>query len=1316
MGKENGKVKFKETGVVGLVDANKVEVVSQGTYYASNYEVNSKGMLYHYISNNVNATGNQGNYNYVGVAPGYLQRGVEYYSYDGHYFYTDYNVMINDYKNNVRSNSVNANNPYYNYFQYLPLRSKTNYSGAQLTSYLNNKANSSTSKLNNTGDLFVKYQEKNGVNALLAASVAALESGWGKSSIAINKNNLFGLNAVDSNPGEAADTFASVEACISDFTENWMSERYLNAEHTSRYRGGYFGDKGSGIFGQYSSDVYEGEKCASIAANMDGGITSADLNYYTIGIKGASSTTYTSIAVKKEANDSSATLYTTVKNPAYAFIVRKKALNNGYYEVQSDSSLTSDRNDVSGNGEYNFSNNYGYVKSNSLTIVNSGNDVTYPSNSINQAPVITDAKITNVSKNGYTVTCKVTDDGSLDRVQMPTWSENRDQDDLIWYTATKSGDTYTINVKTSNHKNDTGKYNTHIYAYDSEGKYSVVELQTEIPDGNQAPEITDAKITNVSKNGYTVTCKVTDDGSLDRVQMPTWSEKGGQDDLIWYTATKNGDIYTINVKTSNHKNDTGKYNTHIYAYDSEGKYSIVELGTEIPENQAPNITDAKITNVSKNGYTVTCKVTDDGSLDRVQMPTWSENRDQDDLIWYTATKSGDTYTINVKTSDHKNDSGKYFTHIYAYDSEGKYSKVELQTEIPENQAPKITDAKITNVSKNGYTVTCKVTDDGSIDRVQMPTWSENGGQDDLIWYTATKSGDIYTINVKTSNHNNDTGKYNTHIYAYDSEEKYSIVELETEIPENQAPEISDVQVTNITRKGYTVTCKITDDSKVRNVQMPTWSENGDQDDLIWYTPSQKGNTYTLNLDAANHNYDTGKYNTHIYAYDEEGKVSQVELEVELPENEAPVISNIEITNVTNDSYTVTCNVSDDVEVTSVKMPTWTTNNSQDDIIWHEAEIKDGVATFTVNRKDHNFEYGEYVTHIYAYDKDGLNTFQSAGTTILQEPDKETYGKPIIKDVRITDANDDGFTVTCTVSSKYEIDRVMFPTWTYKNDQDDLIWGTGTKNGDQYSFRVERSAHNYEFGTYVTHIYAYDKNGNVNTIELNYHNIVNTTVRQGWAYINGQKYFFDNAGNIAGNMPAKKIIDVSSYNGNIDWDTVKQYGDIDGAILRITAHPGYYIEDTQFARNLAECRRLNIPFGVYIYDYANNTNDAVYEANFVIDILRKYNVSPSELSYPVYYDLERTQISKAQNIANMNAFISTMNANGYTAHVYSYRAMLNDTLNDPSIWANVSWMAAYTNTIGWSNPYYKGNFGWQYTSSGTIPGISGSVDISCWYVI
>ena len=1014
LGYENGKVKFMISGVTGLVDPSKVEVLTQGTYYASNYEVNSSGNLYHYISNNVNATGNQGNSNYVGKGPSYLTKGKEYYSYDGHYFYENYNTMITDYKNNVRTNSVNPSTPYYNYFQYLPMRSKTNYTAQELTTYLNNKANSSTSKLNNTGDMFIKYQNKYGVNALMAASFAALESGWGKSSIAQNKNNLFGMNATDANPSEDAKKYSSVEACIEDFASNWMSKKYLNGTYTSLFRGGYFGDKGSGIFGKYSSDPYEGEKCASIAENMDASISGKDKNYYTIGVKDVAGTSRTNLNVRQSSNISSTVLYTTIKNPSYAFIVRKKTPENEFYEIQSDSVLNSNRTAVSTSAEYNYDSDYAYVSSNHLTIVNNGNDISYE------------------------------------------------------------------------------------------------------------------------------------------------------------------------------------------------------------KNEAPVISNAKITNVSRSGYTVTCTVTDDNAVDRVLMPTWSENNGQDDLIWYTANRTGNTYTIEVKTSNHKNDSGKYHTDIYAYDSEGKVSKVELTATVPgANEAPVISNAKITNVSRSGYTVTCTVTDDNAVDRVLMPTWSENNGQDDLIWYTANRTG----------------------------------------------------------------------------------------------------NTYTIEVDMMNHNYDTGKINTDIYAYDDEGEYSKLELDTKIEENQAPVISDVKIINVTSDEYTVICKVTDDLEVVRVQMPTWTVNNGQDDIVWHEAELKNGVATFTVNRKNHNFEYGDYITHIYAYDREGLKGFSICGTVNLKEPDINTSTKPIIKNVKISNINDSGYTVTCTVLSNNKITEVLFPTWTYKNEQDDLIWGVGQKLENEYTFRVNRSDHNYEFGTYVTHIYAYDEKGAVNNIELPFHNIINTTERIGWAYIDGQKYFFDNKGNIAGNMPSKKVIDVSSYNGNIDWNTVKQYGDIDGAILRIAAHPnGEYIEDVQFANNLAACRRLKIPFGVYIYDYSNSENDALNEAKFVIDILQKYNVTPDELGYPVYFDLERTTITKEQNIANMNAFISEMNAKGYTTNVYSYRAMLNSSLNDKAILSNVSWMAAYTDTIGWENPYYKGKFGWQYTSSGSIPGISGNVDISCWYTI
>ena len=145
------------SGIVGLVDPQYVEVLSQGTYYASNYEVNSSGDLYHYISNNVNATGNQGNKNYIGTGPSYLTKNKEYYSYDGHYFYDNYNTMITDYKNNVRNNAVNPNNPYYSYFQYLPMRSQTTYTGSQISNYLNNKAGS-TSKLYNTGDILLSIK------------------------------------------------------------------------------------------------------------------------------------------------------------------------------------------------------------------------------------------------------------------------------------------------------------------------------------------------------------------------------------------------------------------------------------------------------------------------------------------------------------------------------------------------------------------------------------------------------------------------------------------------------------------------------------------------------------------------------------------------------------------------------------------------------------------------------------------------------------------------------------------------------------------------------------------------------------------------------------------------------------------------------------------------------------------------------------------------------------------------------------------------------------------------------------------------------
>ena len=107
--------------------------------------------------------------------------------------------MLFDYGNESRENSINSSSPYFNYFQYLPLRSQSNYNGTDISNILNNRV-SSNSKMRDLGTTFVQTQDLYGVNALLAVGVAANESAWGMSNISQTKNNLFGLNAVDSSP------------------------------------------------------------------------------------------------------------------------------------------------------------------------------------------------------------------------------------------------------------------------------------------------------------------------------------------------------------------------------------------------------------------------------------------------------------------------------------------------------------------------------------------------------------------------------------------------------------------------------------------------------------------------------------------------------------------------------------------------------------------------------------------------------------------------------------------------------------------------------------------------------------------------------------------------------------------------------------------------------------------------------------------------------------------------------------------------------------------------------------------------------------
>lgn len=394
LGTENGKVQFMLSGVVGEVNEKEVQVVDFSDAASVSCYKAEGGRLLHYITHDMSASEHATSLD-NGNAPSYLQGGVTYYSYDGHYFYTDYGTMLEDYQNRTRSGSVNPGSPYYNYYQYLPFRSRTAYSGAELNNLISGKAGSS-SKLSGTGDYFVENQNTYGVNALIMVGIAANESGWGTSSICMDKNNLFGLNAVDSSPGTSASTYASVDECIRQFADGWMSRGYLNPGDW-RYKGGFLGNKASGVNVSYASDPYWGEKAANLLWRLDQNGGSRDANVYTIGIKGTLSTEHTSVNVRSESSMFSKELYKTGSHSSYAVLVQDLAAENSFYRIQSDAVLKSDRSAVNtGTGKYDYDQMYAYIAANYVTIANQGGTISVPepktlqSVRISQAPVRTE--------------------------------------------------------------------------------------------------------------------------------------------------------------------------------------------------------------------------------------------------------------------------------------------------------------------------------------------------------------------------------------------------------------------------------------------------------------------------------------------------------------------------------------------------------------------------------------------------------------------------------------------------------------------------------------------------------------------------------------------------------------------------------------------------------------------------------------------------------------------------------------------------------------------------------------------------------------
>ena len=213
-------------------------------------------------------------------------------------------------------------------------------------------------------------------------------------------------------------------------------------------------------------------------------------------------------------------------------------------------------------------------------------------------------------------------------------------------------------------------------------------------------------------------------------------------------------------------------------------------------------------------------------------------------------------------------------------------------------------------------------------------------------------------------------------------------------------------------------------------------------------------------------------------------------------------------------------------------------------------------------------------------------------------------------------------------------------------------------------------------------------------------------------IQGAKYNFASDGSlVTGN--GTRGIDVSKWNGTIDWTAVKNSG-IEYVIIRCGyrgSSAGSLIEDPKYASNIKGATAAGLKVGVYFFTQAIDEREAVEEASMVLEKVKNYKIS-----YPIFLDVEASggradSISKETRTAVCKAFCQTIQNAGYTAGIYANKTWLESKLDASALSAYKIWLAQYAAT-----PTYTGRYDlWQYRSTGSVTGISGNVDMNISYL-
>ena len=673
----------------------------------------------------------------------------------------------------------------------------------------------------------------------------------------------------------------------------------------------------------------------------------------------------------------------------------------------------------------------------------------------------------------------------VQEVKLPTWSSERGQDDIIWYTATKQANgTYKLTVNAANHKGSTGEYNVHLYYVQGDGKLvGVGGTTTKVSVAKPEGKLTIAN--NDPKTGTfdVIVSEVSSPQGVREVLLPTWSHEQGQDDIIWHKAQRQSDgTYKFTVRSSEHKNSVGDYSVHLYYVQNDGKLVGVGGTTTKVSVAKP---EGKLTIANNDPKTgtfdvIVSEVSSPQGVREVLLPTWSHEQGQDDIIWHKAQRQSDgTYKFTVRSSEHKNSVGDYSVHLYYIQNDGKMVGVGGTTTKVSVAKP---EGKLTIANNDPKTgtfdvIVSEVSSPQGVREVLLPTWSNENGQDDIIWHKAQKQSDgTYKFTVRASEHKNSVGDYSVHLYYVQNDGKMVGVGGTTTKVSVAKPEGKLTIANNNPKTGTfdVIVSEVSSPQGVREVLLPTWSNENGQDDIIWHkAQKQSDGTYKFTVRASEHKNSVGDYSVHLYYVQNDGKLVGVggtttKVSVAKPEGKLTIANNDPKTGTFD---VIVSEVSSPQGVREVLLPTWSNENGQDDIIWHKAQKQsDGTYKFTVRSSEHKNSVGDYSVHLYYVQNDGKMVGVGGTTTkVSVAAGEKPQGKISIQNKNNETGEFD--IVVSGVVAPEGVKTVYLPTWSSQNGQDDIQWYTAERQADgTYRKHVYARDHKNSQGEYNVHLY------------------------------------------------------------------------------------------------------------------------------------------------------------------------------------------------------------------------------------------------------